>query len=126
MNNYVGGFSFNQRYKKTKRALLTICIIALVFFGIVFVIGIIANSDSAEKQNISAAIRENTQLKQQVAELTQQVEGLNAEIQRLNGEIEAMPPTEEEPYTPDGEQNVAQEPHAMENDATTPRDELRE
>ena len=70
------------------------------------IIGAIANSDSAENQNVSAAVAENVELKQKISELEQQLEDMQAQIESLNGELSARPTIEPPPYAPTGEMPV--------------------
>lgn len=99
--------SINQ--KKTSKAkkliivLITVIALFLIFLGI---IGAIANSDSAENQNVSAAVAENVELKQKISELEQQLEDMQAQIESLNGELSVRPTIEPTPYAPTGEMPV--------------------
>ena len=123
MNTYNSNFTFNQQRKKTKKLLTTLGIILVVCFILISIIGIISGSDSAESQNINAAIAENTKLKQQIEDQKIQIEELNAKIAQLTQQIENGVVVEEEPYMPDetqGEEGV----QALEENPTTPRDEI--
>lgn len=97
----------SKKPSKLRRTLIVIAVIAALLLLFLYVVGLIAGSDSAENQNISAAVAENVQLKQQNAELQQQVTELQAEIDRLNGEIAAMPTVQPTPYAPAGSESPA-------------------
>ena len=123
MNTYNSNFTFNQQRKKTKKLLTTLGIILVVCFVLISIVGIISGSDSAESQNINAAIAENTKLKQQIEDQKIQIEELNAKIAQLTQQIENGVVVEEEPYIPEetqGEEGV----QALEENPTTPRDEI--
>ena len=123
MNTYNSNFTFNQQRKKTKKLLTTLGIILVICFILISIVGIISGSNSAESQNINAAIAENTQLKQQIEEQKIQIEELNAKIAQLTQQIENGVVVEEEPYMPEetqGEEGV----QALEEHPTTPRDEI--
>lgn len=123
MNTYNSNFTFNQQRKKTKKLLTTLGIILVVCFVLISIVGIISGSDSAESQNINAAIAENTKLKQQIEDQKIQIEELNAKIAQLTQQIENGVVVEEEPYMPEetqGEEGV----QALEENPTTPRDEI--
>ena len=85
---YVGGNGTRRKYKKL---IMTLCIIAAVFLAAVGIIGIIAGSGGAERERISAAVSENTELKQQISDLQNKVDELNSEVERLNEELEKRP-----------------------------------
>ena len=123
MNTYNSNFTFNQQRKKTKKLLTTLGIILVVCFILISIVGIISGSNSAESQNINAAIAENTKLKQQIEDQKIQIEELNAKIAQLTQQIENGVVVEEEPYMPEetqGEEGV----QALEENPTTPRDEI--
>ena len=123
MNTYNSNFTFNQQRKKTKKLLTTLGIILFVCFILISIVGIISGSNSAESQNINAAIAENTKLKQQIEEQKTQIEELNAKVAQLTQQIENGVVVEEEPYMPDetqGEETL----QALEENPTTPRDEI--
>lgn len=90
----------SKRPSKLKRALIAAGIAVLLALVFLWIVGAIAGSDSAENQNISAAVAENVQLKQQEEELKQQIADLQAEIDRLNGELSARPTMQPTPYAP--------------------------
>ena len=123
MNTYTRSFTFNQKYKKTKKLMIGLGIILAVCFVAVTIIGLIANSDNVENQNISAAIAENTQLKHTIDAQNKQIEELNAKIQSLTEQIENGT-TEEEPYTPDNTDEGETVPEPSRDNPQTPRDEI--
>lgn len=92
----------SKKPSKLRRLLIVLAVLAVLALVFLWVVGAIAGSDSAENQNISAAVAENVQLKQQVAELQQQITDLQAQIDGLNGELAARPTIEPTPYAPVG------------------------
>ena len=123
MNTYNSNFTFNQQRKKTKKLLTTLGIILVVCFILISIVGIISGSNSAESQNINAAIAENTKLKQQIEDQKIQIEELNAKIAQLTQQIENGVVVEEEPYMPEETQG-GEGVQALEENPTTPRDEI--
>ena len=123
MNTYNSNFTFNQQRRKTKKLLTTLGIILVVCFILISIVGIISGSDSAESQNINAAIAENTKLKQQIEDQKIQIEELNAKIAQLTQQIENGVVVEEEPYMPEETQG-GEGVQALEEHPTTPRDEI--
>lgn len=90
----------NKKKSKWKKSIVIIIVIlGIVFIGI-SAVGIIAGSDSAENRNISAAVAENVQLKQQIEELNMQISELEAQIDGLNADLSARPTIEPTPYAP--------------------------
>ena len=67
--------------------LLIVVVLILIFLG---VIGLIKDSDSAEHQNVSAAIEENLNLKRKVQELQQEIADLQEQIAQMSEAISAM------------------------------------
>ena len=125
MNSYTHGFRFKRNNNKVKKPLKLIGIIAAFILAVIMFIGIIAGSDSAENRNISAAIAENTQLKQQLEDAYAQIDTLSAEIARMREQIEAMPSPSPTPYVPgteNGENNIVQ---PSDESVGVPRDEVR-
>ncbi len=123
MNTYNSNFTFNQQRKKTKKLLTTLGIILVVCFILISIVGIISGSNSAESQNINAAIAENTELKQQIEEQKIQIDELNAKIAQLTQQIENGVAVEEEPYMPEDAQDE-ETLQALNENPTTPRDEI--
>ncbi len=125
MAYYNRQYTFNPKYKKTKKLIIALCIVLVLCFVIISVIGLIANSDSIENKNINNAIFENTQLKYTIEEQNEKIAELNAQIDSLKMQLEnggELP--QEEPYQPEEEQQVEEAPQAYNNNPTTPRDEL--
>lgn len=93
------GYS-DKKKNKLKKALVIVLIIASVLIVGVWCVGLIAGSDSEERQNVSLAIEENTALKMQIEELTAQVRELQAQLDEVNAQIftEVVP---EETLAPD-------------------------
>lgn len=83
----IGG---KQKNKGRRIAVVIICVVAAFFVGI-GVIGLITDSQSSAHLEVSEAIAENVQLKQQIDYLNGEVERLNGEIERLGGELAARP-----------------------------------
>lgn len=110
----IGG---KQKNKGRRIAVVIICVVAAFFVGI-GIIGLITDSQSSAHLEVSEAIAENVQLKQQIDYLNGEVERLNAEVERLGGELAARPAAEPEP-------SASPEPSA-EPDAVSPRDYYEE
>ncbi len=125
MNSYNRQYTFNTKYKKTKKMLVAFGIVLLLCFVAVTVIGLIADSDSVQNMNINSAIAENTQLKYKIEEQNEQIAELNEQINNLKMQIENGGEVQnEEPYMPDEEQTHEEAPQALQNNPTTPRDEI--
>ena len=125
MNSYTNGFRFKRSNKKVKKPMVIIGVIAAFILVVIMFIGIIAGSDSAENRNISAAIAENTQLKQQLEDAYAQIDTLSEEIARMREIIETIPSPSPTPYVPGTENegnNIAQ---PSDESVGVPRDEVR-
>lgn len=85
-----GNFNINKKKKKNKLWIAVVCI-AAVLAALVCYIGIVAGSDSEGMRQISSAVAENTQLKEQVNELNAEISRLNEEIASLAAQLEARP-----------------------------------
>ncbi|MCD8391316.1 MAG: hypothetical protein LUD03_05710 [Firmicutes bacterium] len=109
----------NNKKKKRKLWLIPVCIIAALLLA-VFVLGIILNITNADRESIVAAVEENTELKQQIAELEEQVESLQAENAELNTQIEALP-TPEPTIEPTDEPETSASPQPTPTSGGTPR-----
>lgn len=83
----IGGRQKNKG-RKLLIALLCAAVAIVVFLGVV---GIIVGSDGEEHLQVSEAIAENVQLKQQIDTLNAEIERLNAEVERLGGELASRP-----------------------------------
>lgn len=83
----IGG---KQKNKGRRIAVVIICAVAAFFVGI-GVIGLITDSQSSAHLEVSEAIAENVQLKQQIDYLNGEVERLNGEVERLGGELALRP-----------------------------------
>ncbi len=125
MAYYNRQYTFNPKYKKTKKLLVALCVVLILFFVIISVIGLIANSDSIQNKNINNAISENTQLKYTIEEQNEKIAELNAQIDSLKMQLEnGGELQEEEPYQPDEGEELEEAPQAYNNNPTTPRDEI--
>ena len=91
-----------KKQSKLKKLLIILAVIVVLGLVFLWIVGAIAGSDSAENQNISAAVAENTQLKQQVSDLEQQIADLQMQIDGLNNDLAARPTIELTPYVPAG------------------------
>ena len=123
MNNYTNRFNITKRNNKPKKILVAIGAILVFLMIVVMFVGIIAGSNSQKNQNISTAIAENTQLKQQVAEQQAKIDALSAEVEELRAMLSQLPQAEPTPYVPQ-EGEVPQQPEQAEN-PTSPRDDMR-
>lgn len=85
-----GNFNINKKKKKNKIWIAVACI-AAALAAMVCYIGIVAGSDSEGMRQISSAVAENTQLKEQVNELNAEIARLNEEIASLTAQLEARP-----------------------------------
>lgn len=94
MSGY-GNFNLNKK-RNGKKIGIVGGIIAVLLIIIICYVGITADSDDTE--HISAAVRENVQLKQQISELNDQIAQLNEEIANLNEELGARPTVAPTPY----------------------------
>lgn len=83
----IGG---KQKNKGRRLAVVIICVVAAFFVGI-GIIGLITDSQSSAHLEVSEAIAQNVQLKQQIDYLNGEVERLNSEVERLGGELAARP-----------------------------------
>lgn len=83
-------YGFNGKKKKKKIWVIPACIAGAAVLCI-FVLGIILSISSPERDTISAAVKENTELKQQISDLNTQVENLQAENDTLRAELDARP-----------------------------------
>lgn len=79
-----------QKKKGRKLIIVLICIAAALLIGL-GIVGAIAGSQSDTRAQVSEAVAENTQLKQQIDYLNGEVERLNAEIERLGSELASRP-----------------------------------
>lgn len=122
MNDSVNSFKFRRRDTRGKRVMKVAIAILAFFLIVVLFVGIITDFEGAESGNISAAIAENTQLKQRVEELTAENERLKSEIERLNGEIALLPTIEPTPYVPERTE-VQQQTEITQQQPDTPRSE---
>lgn len=96
----------SKKTSKLRKVIIILAIIVAAALVFLWVVGAIAGSDSAENQNISAAVAENVQLKQQVAELQQQITDLQTQIDSLNSDLAARPTIAPTPYAPAGSAGV--------------------
>lgn len=90
-----GNFNINKKKKKNKIWIAVVCIV-IVLAALVCYIGIVAGSDGESMQQISSAVAENTQLKEQVNALNAEIVRLNEEIASLTAQLEASPTAEPE------------------------------
>lgn len=90
-----GNVNGKQKKRGKKILIILICAAAVVIIGLA-AIGLTLGSQSSERTQISDAIAENTQLRQQVDELYDEIDSLNEEIARLGGELESRPTIEPE------------------------------
>ena len=104
--------SIKQRKRKT---VLKIAVIVLIIVIIVLIA--LFMPDAQKQEEISNAIRENTELKLQIDEMQEQIDTLNTQIRELNGELEERPtPTPEAIEPPNesvgssGNRNTSPEP----------------
>ena len=94
-----GNFNINKKKKKNKPLIILLCVIAAALIAL-FIIGVTAGSDGEGMAKMSAAVRENTELKAEVSEMTEEIARLNGVIADLEAQIAAMPtlpPVEETP-----------------------------
>ena len=87
MNSYLGNFGTLRHSRKNKKILIAAVTVIAIVLLVVMAIGIIAEADNERSREISAAIAENTQLKQTVIEQQEQIESLSAEIEELKAKI---------------------------------------
>ncbi len=123
MNNYVNRFGTANQNRGRKKLLISALAVVAVFLIVIMFVGIVAGSQTERSQSISAAIAENTTLKQQVESQRLQIEELTAEIEALRAKL---PPEEFVPYQPQEEQEteILQEESNEENYPSSPRDEI--
>ena len=79
-----------KKSRGTKILIILGCI-ALAIIIALAVIGMIVNSDGDSHLEVSQAIAENVQLKQEIDTLKGEIERLNSEVERLGGELAARP-----------------------------------
>ena len=86
----IGNFNINRK-KKGNKLLIAAAVIVILFFAVVCYIGIVAGSHGEAMQEISSAVAENTQLKQQINEQNGEIAKLREEVASLNAQLEARP-----------------------------------
>ena len=82
-------YGLNQRKRKKYRTIPIFIAAAVVVF--IFVVGIIVKVGGKEHDEISSAVTENTQLKQQIAQLEEENQILKAQNEELRGAVLAIP-----------------------------------
>lgn len=103
MSQQIYGNLNGKQNKKGKKLLIILLCIAAAVVVVLAIIGFTVGANPAERQYISSAITENTQLRLQIDQLNEEIEKLNEEITRLGGELELRPTIAPEPYSvPDG------------------------
>ncbi len=99
-----------QKKKGSKVIIAVLCVAAAILIAL-GTVGIIVGSQSDTRAQVSEAVAENVQLKQQIDFLNSEVERLNAEVESLNGELAARPaapaPTETPAPAANGGQGVS-------------------
>ncbi len=88
---YYKSLSGKKRMKKWKKTLIIVLIIVVLILIFLGTIGILRGSNSAERQNISAAVAENIQLKQQIEDLQGEINQLNEELSIARAAVQATP-----------------------------------
>lgn len=73
-----------------KKLLIILAVIVGVILLLLGIVGLIRGSDSAEHQNVSAAIEENLNLKRKVQELQQEIADLQEQLAQMSEAISAM------------------------------------
>lgn len=109
------------RKRKSKKLLIIICCCAAVFLIAVGVVGIIAGSSGEERQEVSAAVSENIELKQQMSGMQEKIDGLNQRIAELENELEQRPTISPTPYAVPGQPSMSPVP----SEQTVPRERIR-
>lgn len=93
---YYKSLTGKKKMKKWKKTLITVLIIFAIILIFLGTIGILRGSKSEEYQNISAAVAENIQLKQQIEDLQGEINQLNEELSIARAAVQATPePTPE-------------------------------
>lgn len=82
--------NFNRKRKGRKVIIAVICAV-IVLLAVIYYIGMTVGSDSNEMQQISSAVAENIQLKEQISELNEQIERQRREIENLEEQLESRP-----------------------------------
>lgn len=85
-----------KKKSRSTKILIILGCVALAIIIALAAIGIIVNSDGDKHLEVSQAIAENVQLKQEIDALKGEVERLNGEVERLGGELAARPTPEPE------------------------------
>lgn len=91
--------SSKQKRKGGKLIIAILCVAAAILIGL-GTVGIIVGSQSDGRTQVSEAVAENVQLKQQIDFLNGEVERLNAEVERLGGELALRPEAPAPTVTP--------------------------
>lgn len=97
-------YKLSGKKKGPKKIFIILGIILAALILFISIVGVIADSQSAEKENISAAVEENVQLKQQIDELNATIADLRSQIDGLNSDLSARPTLEPTPYAPAGDE----------------------
>ncbi len=88
-----------QKSKGSKIIIAILCVAAAILIGL-GTVGIIVGSQSDERAQVSEAVAENVQLKQQIDYLNSEVERLNSVVERLGGELASRPEAPVQTATP--------------------------
>ena len=95
--------------RSTKKIVIVIVCIVVFLLAVLMFIGITAGGMRDEKEQISAAVQENVQLKQMIDNLNTQIEEQQAKIDELQLQLDSRP-TEPPLQEPAPEQNDKQSP----------------
>lgn len=118
MINYTPG---RKKGAGKKILIICICVFAVVFLSI-SAVGLIAGYDGEKRQEISDAISENEQLKQEVSEQKVEIEKLKKENEELEDELKTRPsasPTPSEKAEKSSEEKSSQKKVSPRDDAST-------
>ena len=77
--------------RKKKKIIITVCSVLGAVLVALGAIGIIAGSNSPERQAVSSAINENMELKQKVSDMQTEIDELKNKISELEGELGSRP-----------------------------------
>ena len=94
-----GNFNVNKKSKRKKIINFAI-VAAAVIMAVIYILGLIAGSDGADKERVSSAVAENVKLKEQVSEMSERIAFLETENEELAAQLALAPtpvPTAEVP-----------------------------
>ena len=119
MSNYVN-FNTVKPRKSKKYIVAVVCALAALLVCI-YIVGIIVGVNDEQGQEVSSAVSENVQLKQQISEKDAEIERLNNEIAALRGELDARPVQEPTPTTEPNPEDDTAEPDYDDDEYISPR-----